>query len=160
MKFDLIVACSEEIFLELEELKDVVTQMAASKPGEILPSAKLRLVRTPQLMDDGVEILMRENMEGKMVGFTMDETSWWSRPTRKMGLRQETKCAFRTRQAVVGMRHNDLTGKVGNLEGVFVFAEPIDGKDTEESLLTVTGKYGKMDSAFQVLEKKLPMRKF
>lgn len=152
IKFDLIVACNEDVFLELEALSDIVTQMAASKPGQRLPSAKLRLLRMPKLD-------VRENVEDRMVRFARDETSWWECPRRKMGMRQETKCAFRTMQAVVAMGSEELVRKVGSVEGVFVFVEPIDGRDGEESLLTVTGKYGKMDSTFKNLEKKIPMRK-
>jgi hypothetical protein len=151
-KFDLIVACSEEVYLELEALHDVVMQIAVSRPGYRLPSAKLRLLRLPDLEE-------REMVEDRVVRFARDETTWWESQRRKMDLRQETNCAFRTRQAVVGMGCEDLVTRVGRLEGVVVFIEPIDGLNGEESLLTVTWKFGKLEKAFGDLEKRIPMRK-
>ena len=148
-KFDLIIACNEEIFLELEALHDIVTQMAASSPGQILPTAKLRLLRLPDLEDV-------ERVEEMMVRFARDETSWWERPKRKMGKRAETKCAFRTRQGVVAMRREELMRNIKSLEDVSVFVEPIDGKYGEENLVTLTGKYGKMDKAFEELQERIP----
>lgn len=97
--------------------------------------------------------------------FTEGETSWWARPRRRLGLRGETHCAFRSRERVVSLGVGECWERMGDVSDLGVLVEVVsmgvkEGTREAKSLVTVTGTFRRLEDAMKVLEGRVPMRKF
>lgn len=160
-KYDLIVGMTQDVFLQLEGLRDLLSTQAA-RDGTRLPTARVRLLESY-----GFQGL--NGMEERVVGFTEYETDWWVPPARRLGMKSVTGCRYRSRQSVVGLSVDEVWHELECLEfGLVVYdvealVEEMDVKEwtrEKKTLLTLTGPFGGLEDAMRRVAELMPLRKF
>lgn len=155
--YDLIVAMNQDVFLELEALRDYVF-LSALNDGKAPPKGRVRLLESYGFTGN-------EGMEERLIGFTEYETNWWTPLRRRLGTRTETHCAFRTRECVCSYGVQEARRLVGDARELGVVVEVLamdvkEGTRERKSLVSVTGTFGRVEDAIGVLERRLELRKF
>jgi hypothetical protein len=155
--YDLIVAMNQYIFLELEAIRDHIFRNAIVE-GKTAPKARIRLLESYGFTGN-------EGMEERLIGFTEYETNWWRPPSRRLGMRTQTHCAFRTRESVCSYGVQEARKLVGDARELGCVVEVLgmdvrEGTRERKSLVCVTGTFGRVEGAMEVLEGRLGLRKF